>query len=188
MIGFYWSLGKDIVEKQYDNHYGSSFYKNLSSDLRKELANVEGLSERNIRYMKAFYSLYCQHIENLPQTVADSENQILPQLVAELSSIPWGHHRLIIDKCKDDVDSAVFYVHKVHQEGWSRDMLLNFISTDLYEREGTNQPIAISEYELQKLYPENVEGTIPTIAEIEDAIVIPDVEEHRIDNNNIKSL
>ena len=97
MIGFYWSLGKDIVEKQYDNHYGSSFYKNLSSDLRKELANVEGLSERNIRYMKAFYSLYCQHIENLPQTVADSENQILPQLVAELSSIPWGHHRLIID-------------------------------------------------------------------------------------------
>lgn len=67
MIGFYWSLGKDIVEKQYDNHYGSSFYKNLSADLRKELANVEGLSERNIRYMKAFYSLYCQYIDNLPQ-------------------------------------------------------------------------------------------------------------------------
>lgn len=326
MISFYWSLGKDIVEKEYDNHYGSSFYKNLSADLRKELTNVEGLSERNIRYMKAFYLLYCQKIKNLPQPVANSENEILPQLVAELSSVPWGHHRLIMDRCKNDVDMAVFYVHKVHQEGWSRDMLLNFISTDLYEREGkslsnfkatlptpmsdlaqeitrdpynfaftgitekynetvlkkalvhnitqfllelgtgfayvgkehrlqidvkerfidllfynlnlscyyavevkigefdfqdmgqiqgyvvavnhqlrkpgrdnptigilicksknntlaqyalegTNQPIAISEYELQKLYPENVEGTIPTIAEIEDAIVIPDVEE-----------
>jgi len=39
-----------------------------------------------------------------------------------------------------------------------------------YALEGSNQPIAISEYELQKLYPENVDGTIPTIAEIEDAL------------------
>lgn len=39
-----------------------------------------------------------------------------------------------------------------------------------YALEGTNQPIAISEYDLQRLYPENVEGTIPTIAEIENAM------------------
>ena len=39
-----------------------------------------------------------------------------------------------------------------------------------YALEGTTQPIAISEYDLQRLYPEKVEGTIPTIAEIENAI------------------
>lgn len=51
-----------------------------------------------------------------------------------------------------------------------------------YALEGTSQPIAISEYELQKLYPEKVEGTIPTIAEIEDAITIPDYEQHQIED------
>ena len=39
-----------------------------------------------------------------------------------------------------------------------------------YALEGSNLPIAISEYDLQRLYPTEVEGTIPTIAQIEDAI------------------
>ena len=136
MLSFYWSVGKDITEKEYDNKYGSAFYKNLSADLIAELPNVEGLSERNLRYMKSFYTLYSSCMKILPQPVAKSENEILPQLVAELSSVPWGHHRLIIDKCKGKVDMALFYVRKVNQEGWSRDMLLNFISTNLYERQG----------------------------------------------------
>ena len=136
MLSFYWSVGKDITEKEYDNKYGSAFYKNLSVDLIAELPNVEGLSERNLRYMKSFYTLYSSCMKTLPQSVAKSENEILPQLVAELSSVPWGHHRLIIDKCKGNVEMALFYVRKVNQEGWSRDKLLNFISTDLYERQG----------------------------------------------------
>lgn len=136
MLSFYWSVGKDITEKEYDNKYGSAFYKNLSVDLIAELPNVEGLSERNLRYMKSFYTLYSSCMKTLPQAVAKSENEILPQLVAELSSVPWGHHRLIIDKCKGNVEMALFYIRKVNQEGWSRDMLLNFISTDLYERQG----------------------------------------------------
>lgn len=136
MLSFYWSVGKDITEKEYDNKYGSAFYKNLSADLIAELPNVEGLSERNLRYMKSFYTLYSSCMKTLPQSVAKSENEILPQLVAELSSVPWGHHRLIIDKCKGNAEMALFYIRKVNQEGWSRDMLLNFISTDLYERQG----------------------------------------------------
>ena len=52
----------------------------------------------------------------------------------ELYSIPRGHHRYIIDKCKN-VDKALFFVRKVHENNWSRDVLLNFVSTDLYERE-----------------------------------------------------
>ena len=33
--------------------------------------------------------------------------------------------------------------------------------------EGSNLPLGISEYELSKLYPKKVDGTIPTIEEIE---------------------
>ena len=36
-----------------------------------------------------------------------------------------------------------------------------------YALESTTQPLGISEYELAQLYPENIEGTIPTIEEIE---------------------
>ena len=36
-----------------------------------------------------------------------------------------------------------------------------------YALEGSNQPLGISEYELAKLYHEKVEGTLPTIEEIE---------------------
>ena len=36
-----------------------------------------------------------------------------------------------------------------------------------YALEASSQPLGISEYELSKLYPATVEGTIPTIAEIE---------------------
>ena len=37
----------------------------------------------------------------------------------------------------------------------------------ILRKEGNNLPLGISEYELSKLYPEKVEGTIPTIEEIE---------------------
>lgn len=33
--------------------------------------------------------------------------------------------------------------------------------------ESSNQPLGISEYDLEKFYPEKVEGTMPTIEEIE---------------------
>ena len=29
-----------------------------------------------------------------------------------LFSIPWDHHRRIIDKCNDDMDKALFFVRK----------------------------------------------------------------------------
>ena len=36
-----------------------------------------------------------------------------------------------------------------------------------YALESSSQPLGISEYDLEKFYPEKVEGTIPTVAEIE---------------------
>jgi len=39
-----------------------------------------------------------------------------------------------------------------------------------YALEATNQPLGISEYELQKLYPSQIKGTMPTIEEIENEL------------------
>ena len=87
VLRFYWELGKDIVERDAENHCGSRFCPSLSRDL-KEALQTDGFSERNLRYMKSFYLLYNEQIVNLPQVVADSEKTILPQVVAELFMVP----------------------------------------------------------------------------------------------------
>ena len=143
-------VGHDIVSRHAENKYGSKFYASISRDLQSLLPKIEGLSERNIRYCKKFYMLYSQVDRILLQVVAKSDkttqNANLPQVVAEsgehpsivdkLCAVPWGHHRLIMDKCQGDIQKAWFFVNKVVEDGWSRAVLLNFIDTNLYERQG----------------------------------------------------
>lgn len=59
-----------------------------------------------------------------------------------------------------------------------------------YALESSSQPIAISDYELSKLYPEKVEGTMPTIEELEAKLSVEDEGENsdsvNDDNNDNK--
>ena len=41
-----------------------------------------------------------------------------------------------MSKCKGDTEKARFYIKKIRENNWSRAVLLNFIDTDLYERQG----------------------------------------------------
>lgn len=54
----------------------------------------------------------------------------------EIFQIPWGHHILIMNKCGADRRKALFFVHKTLENGWSRAVLMNFLDTNLYERQG----------------------------------------------------
>ena len=58
MLEFYWSIGRDLSQKQFLNTYGSGFFKQVSADLQNELPDVKGLSPTNIKYCKYFYELY----------------------------------------------------------------------------------------------------------------------------------
>lgn len=134
MLLYYWTLGRDIVQLHADSKWGNKFYANLSKDLAEALPNVKSFSETNLKYMKYFYQLYSQISPQLVDENADEE--ISPQLVDELCKIPWGHHRYIIDKCKHKPEKAIFYVRKTIENNWSRAVLLNWLGTDLYERQG----------------------------------------------------
>lgn len=153
LLDFYWKLGRDIEAKQYANTYGSEFYKNLSLDLKNEMPGVKGFSPINLRYMSKFFKLYAPLYGNIPQCAELFSDSLLdanvPQLAEhskkcqqsvddfkKLFSIPWDHHRRIIDKCKDDMDKALFFVRKTWENNWGRDALLNWLDTDLYERDG----------------------------------------------------
>ena len=136
MLQFYWSLGHDIVERQMENTYGSGFFNRLSADLQRELPDAKGFSPTNIKYIKYFYELYSPMLENRQQVVDDFALQNSSQPAEDLFCIPWGHHVQIINKCKGNLQKALFFVQKTKENNWSRAVLLNFLDTDLYEREG----------------------------------------------------
>lgn len=76
-------------------------------------------------------------------TKLDNGNKIVPQAEEqfEMASnkvfmIPWGHIKLLIDKCHNNPEKFNFYIDKVIENNWSRAVLSNFLDTDLYERQG----------------------------------------------------
>ena len=157
LIEMYWELGKEISERSFENTYGSGFFKQLSNDLRNEFPDIKGFSESNIKFFKRFYLFYNQEItnrqqlandfksddtSNLQQVVGDfknDENQNRQQPANEfphkLFLIPWFHHVTIFTKCKN-VTEAIFYINKTIENGWSRAVLLNMISGNLYQSQG----------------------------------------------------
>ena len=55
LIEMYWELGKEISERNFENTYGSGFFKQLSNDLKKEFPEIKGFSSSNLRYTQQFY-------------------------------------------------------------------------------------------------------------------------------------
>lgn len=50
--------------------------------------------------------------DNLPQLGVDSVELVF--------HIPWGHNKLIIDKCKNNQEKALFYVRKTIENNWAK--------------------------------------------------------------------
>lgn len=128
---FNFNLGRDIVEMHAEERWGEGVIMQLSKDLKTELPGVEGLSKSNIYYCKRFYLLYNEQIKIFQRPGGKFEGD-----THAIFLIPWRHHCLIMDKAKNDVKKALFFVDKTLENGWSRAMLLNWIDTGLYEREG----------------------------------------------------
>lgn len=141
LLEFYWGLGQDIVNLNLEKNYGSGTMNAISQDLQKNLPGVKGLSPINIYYTKRFYILYDQLIEKFPQVVEKFGKDGIFQI---LFSIPWGHHRYIIDKFSKNPQRAFYYVLQTHINGWSRAVLLNMVELDRQEPLGK----AISNFEL----------------------------------------
>jgi predicted nuclease of restriction endonuclease-like (RecB) superfamily len=154
LIQFYWELGKSIAEKQKIYNWGASIIDQLAIDLKKEFPDVEGFSRTNLYYIKQFYEFYSQgaiiqqtvgQLVKTPINKRNQKNLIVPQAVGQLQNtsivpqavgqIPWGHHRLIIDKIKD-YKQALFYLHQTIQNNWSRNVLALQIDTGLHKRQG----------------------------------------------------
>lgn len=121
LIKFYWSLGRDIVKMKSESKWGSKFYEVLSKDLKENIPDSFCFSIRNLRYMKQFYELF-------------NENEITPQVGAQIYIIPWNHIKLILDKSNKNKNKALFYINKIVENNWSRSTLSTFLDNNLYKR------------------------------------------------------
>ncbi len=206
LIEMYWDLGKEISERSFENTYGSGFFKKLSQDLRNEFPEIKGFFESNLKFFRRFYLFYNQEItnhqqlanefkndnnSNLQQVARDlknGENQNSQQLANDFSQklflIPWFHHVTIITKCKN-IKEALFYINKTIENGWSRAVLLNMISGNLYQSQGkaiTNFSKTLPDYDSELVKQTLKDPYIFDFISISDSYKERELENALIDN------
>ncbi len=119
LIGLYWQIGRDILQRQAEQGWGAKVIDRLAHDLRTAFPGMKGFSRANLMYMRAF-------AEAWPAA------EIVQQAVGQL---PWGHNLVLLTKLKDP-QRRLAYAQRAIEQGWSRNMLGIHIETRLLEREG----------------------------------------------------
>jgi predicted nuclease of restriction endonuclease-like (RecB) superfamily len=119
LVVHYWSIGRDILSRQKNEGWGAKIIDRLSEDLAKAFPEVRGFRARNLKYMRAFADAY-------------PDPEFVQQVVAQL---PWGHQVRILDTVKDATQRE-WYIRQAVQGGWSRNVLVHPIESNLFDRQG----------------------------------------------------
>lgn len=154
MIHMYWDIGRMIAARQEKEGWGAGVIPRLAVDLKNELPEQKGFSERNIKRMARFYQEYPDASSKVPQSAAllqSTENQeitIVPQPVAQLKNLfilpivqrsvaklPWGHNVLLFEKI-EHLPTRLWYAERALEQGWTRDILTLQIENLAHERQG----------------------------------------------------
>ncbi len=160
MLATYWDIGKLIHERQQQEGWGKGIIPRLAIDLKNELSDAKGFSERNLRAMTFFYLEYQaltiwqlpvakletndNSISPLPVSELETdENSIRQRAVAKLQNtdeqlitkVGWSHHVILMQKVKD-LPTRLWYMQQVIEQGWSRDTLVVQIKNKVHERQG----------------------------------------------------
>ena len=150
MILMYWDIGRMITERQQREGWGTGVLRRLACDLKSELAEVKGFSERNLKRMTQLFREYPQLSTIGPRAVAQLESEVTepvkgPQPVAQtclavsiqrlVTSMSWAHNILLIQTVKD-LQTRLWYMQQTIEKGWSRDTLAQMIKNSFHKRQG----------------------------------------------------
>ncbi len=126
LIKLHWWLGKEIVNRQEAEKWGSQVIERFCKDIQSGFPGLKGFSRSNVFYMRTFYKTY----------------KIVQQAAGQLDTppdfclnIPWWHNVILIEKVKN-LTEREWYAHKAIECGWSRSMLELWIESGLYQRKG----------------------------------------------------
>jgi predicted nuclease of restriction endonuclease-like (RecB) superfamily len=119
LVLLYWEIGRDILARQAQEGWGAKIIDRLADDLRRDFPEMTGLSARNLKYMRAFAESY-------------PDSEFVQQVVALL---PWGHNIRIVEALKESSERE-WYARQAIEYGWSRNVLIHQIESDLFHRQG----------------------------------------------------
>lgn len=137
MLELYWWIGNSILNQQNTEGWGAKVISRIAADLKDAFPDMKGISERNLKYMRAFAAAYPSFVQGgLAQDIDGntSENKN-PIMQAPLAQITWYHHISLLDKVKDP-QIRDFYIRKTIENGWSRDVMINQLNSGLHLRQG----------------------------------------------------
>jgi predicted nuclease of restriction endonuclease-like (RecB) superfamily len=119
LVLLYWRIGRDILLRQEREHWGAKVIDRLASDLKRAFPEMKGFSPRNLKYMRAFAEAW-------------PEEEFVQQVAAQ---IPWFHNCVLLEKLQQK-DERIWYAGATIQHGWSRNVLVHQIETQLHKRSG----------------------------------------------------
>lgn len=119
MVLLYWDIGRTILDRQSKEGWGAHVIDRLSSDLRVAFPDMQGLSPRNLKYMRAFAAAW-------------PERAIVQRIIAQ---IPWRQNIALLERL-DDPEIRLWYADQAVQNGWSQPILCLQIENRTHERRG----------------------------------------------------
>lgn len=118
-IQLYHDIGRDILERQNREGWGTKVIDHLSADLRAAFPDMKGLSSSNLKYMR-FFAQECP-------------DRLIGQQSAD--QLPWFHIVTILTKLSDPILRG-WYAREALQQSWPRDTLIAQIKSQLHLRQG----------------------------------------------------
>ena len=140
MILMYWDIGRLINERQALEGWGAGVLRRLACDLKSEMAEIRGFSERNLKRMAQLYREYPQLPSFGPRAVAQMNgvaDQTDPAAAVQrlVTGISWAHNMLLIQAVKE-LPTRLWYMQQTIEQGWSRDTLGQMIKNGTHKRQG----------------------------------------------------
>lgn len=114
----YWRIGKGLSEKIIEEGWGAKTIERIAKDISSSFPDASGFSYRNLYFMRQF-------AEGYPNGISETA----------VSQIPWGHNIILLQKV-DATPKRLWYAQQTLENGWSRSMLVTWIESDLYSRQG----------------------------------------------------
>ncbi|WP_010244348.1 PDDEXK nuclease domain-containing protein [Acetivibrio cellulolyticus] len=130
----YWNIGNIILKHQNIEGWGSKIIDRLAKDLASEFPDLKGFSARNLKYMRKFAEEY-------------KEIEFVQEVLAQIT---WYHNITLLEKV-ENTKERTWYIQKVIENGWSRDVMVHQIETNLYQR----QAVAEKTTNFKSLMPAN---------------------------------
>lgn len=165
LLMFYWEIGNLILNKKNEQGWEEDIINTLSNDLKVVFPDMQGLSEKNIRYMCKFAEEY-------------EDKKFIQEVAAQIS---WSHNLILMDKISD-LNKTISYINKIIKNGWSKNVLLNNIELEY----GIGEAAAAEDNILQNNITENniINSKNVEIEEIADGVVEDYTSSYNIDGNN----